>query len=136
MGFGLPAAIAASLIDPPRRVICITGDAGLAMALGELGVLARLHTQVLVVVLNDGALDLIRSQQVRAGKQPYGTEFNSPDFVRIGEAYGIRACRVHDPVRLLSEIQIAIDAGEPALLEAMIDPVGYPTTPKRAFGYP
>jgi acetolactate synthase-1/2/3 large subunit len=130
MGFGLPAAIAASLIDPPRRVICITGDAGLAMALGELGVLARLRTRVLVVVLNDGALDLIRSQQIRAGKPPYGTEFDNPDFVRIGEAYRIRASRVHDQVQLRRELLTAFEADEPTLLEAMIDPIGYPTTPR------
>lgn len=129
MGFGLPAAIAASLVDPSRRVICITGDAGLMMALGELGVLRRLGTSVLVVVLNDGALDLIRSQQVRAGKEPFGTEFNNPDFVRIGEAYGMRASRVYDRPQLQKEIQTAIEADEPTLLEVMIDPAGYPTTP-------
>jgi acetolactate synthase I/II/III large subunit len=130
MGFGLPAAIAASLIDPPHKVICITGDAGLAMALGELGVLARSRTAVLVVVLNDGALDLIRSQQLRAGNQAYGTEFENPDFVRIGQAYGIRSCRVSDPEQLKRELEFAFAASEPALLEAMIDPVSYPTAPR------
>jgi acetolactate synthase I/II/III large subunit len=130
MGFGLPAAIAASLIDPPHRVICITGDAGLAMALGELGVLARSRASVLVVVLNDGALDLIRSQQLRAGNQAYGTEFENPDFVRIGQAYGIRSCRVSDPEQLQRELEFAFAAPGPALLEAMIDPAGYSAAPK------
>lgn len=132
MGFGLPAAIAASMVDPPRRVICITGDAGLLMVLGELGVLARLRTPVLVVVLNDGALDLIRSQQLRAGKRAYGTEFADPDFVQIGEAYGIRASRVSDEEQLSKQILAAFEARGPALLEAMIDPAGYPTTSRPA----
>lgn len=131
MGFGLPAAIAASLVNPSRQVICVTGDAGLAMALGELGVLARAGTRVLVVVLNDGALDLIRSQQLKAGRPPYGTEFENPDFVRIAEAYGLTAARVDQERELEREIHAAFERAEPTLLEVMIDPVGYPTTPKR-----
>lgn len=130
MGYGLPAAIAASLVDPSRQVICITGDAGLAMALGELAVLARVGRRVLVVVLNDEALDLIRSQQARAGKPPYGTEFTNPDFVRIAEAYGLAASRVGERVELSREVQAAFARVGPTLLEVMIDPVGYPTTLK------
>lgn len=131
MGYGLPAAVAASLVDPSRQVICITGDAGLAMALGELGVLARAGTRVLVAVLNDGALDLIRSQQARAGKPAYGTEFTNPDFVRIAEAYGLAASRVGDKMELSREVQAAFGRDRPTLLEVMIDPISYPTTPRK-----
>src|SRR5262249_28211179 len=94
MGFGLPAAIAASMASPGRAVVCVTGDAGLAMTLGELGTLVRSGQPVIVVVFNDAALDLIRAQQLRAGKQVYGTEFANPDFMRIAEAYGLDGYRV------------------------------------------
>ena len=131
MGFSLPTAIAASMLHPERPVLCLIGDAGLLMAMGELGVLARLGTQVIVVVMNDGALDLIRAQQLKANKPVYGTEFNNPDFVRIAEAFGIRAVRVTEQERLGVNVTAALARQGPTLIEAMIDPVSYPTTPAK-----
>lgn len=129
MGFGLPAAIAGSLVLPGQPVVCLTGDAGMAMVLGELGLLAHLQSPVIVVVMNDGALDLIRSAQVRAGKQVYGTEFENPDFVAIAAAYGIEGYRVGNITECTQAVQAAVTSGRPALIEAMIDPASYPTTP-------
>ena len=54
MGFALPAAVAAALVRPDRKVVCCTGDGGLGMALAELETLARLWLDVIVVVFDDG----------------------------------------------------------------------------------
>ena len=129
MGFALPATIAASLVLPNEPIVCFTGDAGLAMVMGELGLLARLQTPVIVVVFNDSALDLIRSHQIRSGHPVYGTEFISPDFVGIAQAYGLQAYRVASEAACAAAVQAAVAAGRPTLIEAMIDPVSYPTTP-------
>ena len=130
MGFALPSAIAASLALRNQPIICLTGDAGLAMVLGELGLLARLNTPVIILVMNDNALDLIRSAQVRRGKQAYGTEFANPDFGGIAAAYGLDAYRVSNEAECAVAIKTAVVADRPALIEALIDPVSYPTTPR------
>ncbi|CAN5468535.1 acetolactate synthase large subunit [soil metagenome] len=130
MGFALPAAIAASLALPNQPVICLTGDAGLAMILGELGLLAELQLPVIVVLFNDNALDLIRSAQQRAGKPTYGTEFVNPNFMRIAAAYELDAYQVQDQVSCTNALKAALGSGRPTLIEAMIDPLSYPTTPK------
>lgn len=129
MGFGLPAAIAAALALPRQPVVCVTGDAGLAMAVGELGLLTRYQLPVVIVVMNDGALDLIRSAQVRAGKQPFGVEFANPDFAQIAAAYRLAGFRATTAEECRQAVKAALAAGKPALIEAMIDPVSYPTTP-------
>ena len=129
MGFALPSAIGASLALDGAPTVCLTGDAGMAMVMGELGVLAQLGLPVIVIVLNDSAIDLIRSHQVRAGKPVYGTEFVSPNFSQIGAAYGIAATRVTSDETLDEAIAAAIQSGKPALIEVMLDPVSYPTTP-------
>jgi acetolactate synthase-1/2/3 large subunit len=129
MGYGLPAAMGAALALPDQPVACLTGDAGLAMVLGELGVLTRLHLPVVVVVLNDGAIDLIRSQQVRAGKPVYGTEFPAHHFAQIAAAYGMPGQRIVTPHSLDRALELAIAHGAPFLIEVMLDPVSYPTTP-------
>ena len=99
------------------------------MALGELGTLARSGQPVILVVFNDAALDLIRAQQLRAGKQVYGTEFANPDFIQIAKSYGIDGYRVTSERQCAEAVAAAIAAQRPALLEAIIDPASYPTTP-------
>lgn len=130
MGFALPAAIAASLALPGQAIVCLTGDAGLSMVLGELGLLAELNLPVVIVLFNDNALDLIRSAQMRAGKVAYGTEFINPNFTQIAGAYGLAAYRVQTEQECTAAIQTAIAALRPVLLEVMLDPISYPTTPR------
>ncbi len=125
MGFGLPAAIAASLACPDRTVVCVTGDAGMAMKMGELAVLARLPNPVIVVVMKDNLLSLIRSHQLRAGKPAFGTDFVSPDFVAIARAYGLQACQVTTGEQCAGAVASAVRRREPTVVEAVVDPAGY-----------
>jgi acetolactate synthase-1/2/3 large subunit len=129
MSFGLPAALGAQMAAPGRATVCLTGDAGMAMVMGELGVMAQRQLPVLVVVLNDGAIDLIRSHQVRSGKPVFGTEFRSPNFAVIAAAYGLESARITDLVALHAQIATYVERPYPLVLEVMLDPVGYPTTP-------
>ncbi len=127
MGYGLPAAIAASRLRPETPVICLTGDGGLAMAMGELGLLAELAAPVAVVVLRDDALDLIRAKQLRAGLPVYGTELVNPDFVDLAAAYGLAAQRATDAASCRVALQGVWRRGRPGLIEVPIDPSTYPT---------
>jgi acetolactate synthase-1/2/3 large subunit len=131
MGFALPSAVAASLALDGAPTLCLIGDGGLAMCLGELGVLARLNLPVTVIVLVDGAIDLIRSAQVRSGRQIHGTEFPPPNFCAIAAAYAIHAERVTDEASCADALTRALDSGRPTLIEVMLDPVSYPTTVQR-----
>ena len=125
MGYGLPAAIGVSLALGRAPTLCVTGDAGMAMVLGELELVTRLGAPVVAVVMNDGALDLIRLAQVRAGAPAWGTEFGNPDFARIAEAYGIPALRSGDLEECESAVGEALRAGQPLLVDALIDPAAY-----------
>jgi len=130
MGFGLPAAIGTALARPGERVACLIGDGGLLMCMGELSVLARLNLPVTVVVPVDNAIDLIRSHQIRQGKEPLGTEFPAPDFTKIAAGYGIESARVTTPRECDEALARAAAGNAPFLVEAHIDPIGYPTTPR------
>ena len=68
MGFALPAAIGAALLDSARPVVTFTGDGGILMCLGELGTAARAESlRLRIVVFDDGELSLIKVKQVRRG---------------------------------------------------------------------
>jgi acetolactate synthase-1/2/3 large subunit len=101
MGFALPAAIAAALARPDRRVVCFTGDGGLGMALGELETLARLGIAVTVVVFDDASLSLIAAKQASAGQGgAAATAYRTIDFAAVAIACGLPAARVAHCVRL------------------------------------
>lgn len=127
MGFGLSSAIAAAEVSG-EPVVCITGDAGLAMALGELGLLAERQLPVLIALMNDSALDLIRSAQVRRGRPVFGTEFFNPDYEYIAKAYGIGYRKVASRAECDTAIRAGLAAKAPLLVDVMIDPAGYSTT--------
>ena len=127
MGFGLSSAIAAAIVAG-QPTVCITGDAGLSMVMGELSLLVERRLPVLVAVMNDGALDLIRSAQLRAGRPAFGTEFRNPDFAHIAAAYGLAYRRVDSRAGCGAALREWLADGSPMLLDVMIDPVSYPTT--------
>jgi acetolactate synthase I/II/III large subunit len=93
MGFALPAAIGAALLERGRRVIAITGDGGLLMCLGELATLARENLDVCVVVFDDRALSLIKLKQEQRGAA-VGVGLGAVDWVAMASSMGIRGFAV------------------------------------------
>ncbi len=130
MGFALPSAIGAYFAMPNQPSVCLTGDAGMSMVMGELGIVAQRKIPLLIVVLNDGSIDLIRAQQMRAGKPIYGTTFDSPNFAQIAAAYGLSSTRVSSTEQLTQEIAAFTTTSIPRVIEVMLDPISYPTTPR------
>jgi acetolactate synthase I/II/III large subunit len=127
MGFALPAAIAAALARPGRRVVCFTGDGGLGMTLAELETLARLALPVVVVVFNDSALSLIEIKQAPEGHGGTGAvRYRDTAFAEVARAVGIPACRVEDTRALEAALGEALDIPGPYLIDAVVDPSGYP----------
>ena len=97
MGFALPAAIAAALVEPDRHVVCFTGDGGLGMTLAELETLARLDLPVVVVVFNDSTLSLIAAKQSPQGHGGDGAvRYRTTDFAAIARGCGMSADSVDD----------------------------------------
>ena len=126
MGFGIPAAIAAAKITQ-QPTICITGDAGMAMVVGELSLAVEMNLPVIIVVMNDNALDLIRSVQQRRNKTVYGTTFMNPDYGLISAGFGLHYHRVDDVQSCEVAIQSALTVNAPVLIDVQVDPSAYPT---------
>lgn len=93
MGFGLPAAIGAALANPGKRVVCFSGDGSIMMNVQELATLAELGLDVTVIVLDNGALGMVRQQQemLFAGRLSASVFQSPPDLVRVAEGFGITA---------------------------------------------
>ena len=124
MGFG-PAAAAGAALAGRAPVLCVTGDAGLLMCAGGLAALAQLSSPVVMLVLLDGALDLIRAHQRRAGATPFGTEFPAPDAARIAAAFGLPAVTVDNAAGVRRELEQSLARAGASVIAVRIDPDCY-----------
>ncbi len=128
MGFALPAAIAAQLVHPERRVVCFTGDGGLMMVAAELETAARLRLPILIIVFDDGALSLIQIKQEEKGYEGASMRYEGPDLAELARAFGLRAFVAADEAAFRSALFSALAAPGPTLIDARIDASGYRRT--------
>ncbi|MDP4213757.1 MAG: biosynthetic-type acetolactate synthase large subunit, partial [Bacteroidota bacterium] len=92
MGFALPAAIGAKFGAPERTVVAIIGDGGFQMTLQELGTIMQTGLDVKIIILNNQFLGMVRQwQQLFNDKRYSFVNIQSPDFVKLANAYGIEA---------------------------------------------
>jgi acetolactate synthase-1/2/3 large subunit len=128
MGFALPAAIGASLLDRERRAVAVTGDGGLMMCVGELKTAVRERAPVLTLVLNDASLSLIKIKQDKRRLPSAGVTLGDVDWCAMAAGVGMPAWRADDPASLERALGGALSAPGPALIDARVDPGVYPAT--------
>lgn len=123
MGYGLPAAIAAKVVEPDRMVVCFAGDGDLQMNVQELGTAMQEGAAPIVLVLNNGMYGTIRMHQERSYPgRVSGTQLLNPDFVQLAGAYGFHAEQVVSTDEFGPAFERATASTSGALLELMIPP--------------
>ena len=128
MGFGLPAAIGASLSSVPGTpVVCLTGDGGFAMTASELSVASRLGLGLVVVVFSDGGLNRIELHQASVGYPLAATAVDRTDIPLLAESLGCDGVRVESVSGLEKVLCSAFETGRtrPVVIEARIDTAQY-----------
>ena len=128
MGFALPAAIGAALVDRGRPVVALTGDGGLLMCAGELLTAAREALRIIVIVFNDASLSLIEIKQQARALPPAGVRLGDMDWAATARAMGLNAFSVACEAELERAVEQAAGAGGPCLIDAKIDGSNYGAT--------
>jgi len=127
MGFALPAAVAAKLAHPERKVVAVSGDGGFLMNVQELETARRLGLAIVNVIFRDGGYNLIQwKQQTRLGRES-GVEFGNPDFVMLAQAFGAKGYRVESARDLAPALRDALAWPGPTIVDV---PVDYRENPK------
>lgn len=123
MANGLPYSIGAAVAFPGRQVVCIVGDGGLTMLMGELATLAKYKLPVKVIIIKNNVLGQIKWEQMVLDANPeFGVELQPIDFAKVAEACGIAGYTLENPKdaeRVLSE---AMNHDGPAVVQAVVDP--------------
>ncbi|MES9876044.1 MAG: acetolactate synthase 2 catalytic subunit [Candidatus Sedimenticola sp. PURPLELP] len=123
MGFGLPAAIGASLARSGDTVINIAGDGSFMMNMQELATLTRYGIPVKMIILDNSGLGMVRQQQAvcYGNRQTEVDLSDNPDFVAVANAFGIQAERLDDQGDAQGAIDRLLSSKGPALLHVPIE---------------
>ena len=123
MGFGVPAAIGAQVGARDKKVVLIVGDGGFQMTLEEIMMIRQYNLPVKIVIINNSFLGMVRQWQELFKDRRYSfvdLECN-PDFVKIGDAYGIKAERLQTKADLENKLKDLILSDEGVILDCIVE---------------
>ncbi len=123
MGYGFPAAIGAQLGNPKEMVVAVVGDGGFQMTMPELATAAIHKLPIKILIINNRYLGMVRQwQEMFFDNRESGVDMEgNPDFVKVGEAYGIKGFhlrRTGDVTKVLKKA-LAYNEG-PCIIDAEV----------------
>jgi acetolactate synthase-1/2/3 large subunit len=121
MGFAVPTAIAAKLVDPHRNVVTVSGDGGFLMNCQELETAVRLKTPTVNVIWENGQYGSIVWKQDKKFGRHFGVDFGNPDFVKLAEAFGVPAWRCGSAGEFSQRLTHALSLDVPSVIVVPID---------------
>lgn len=121
MGFALPGAISAALVDPQRPILGICGDAGFLMNVQEMETAHRLNSNITMMIWEDHAYGLIAWKQEQEFGRHTDLSFGNPDWEHLAAAFAWHYQAVQESRKLAGALQTARDHVGPSLIVVPID---------------
>ncbi len=129
MASGMASALGLQKAQPGRQVICLAGDGGFTMLLGDLLTTVQEDLPIKIVVYDNGKLGFVDIEQKAAGLDPVYTDLKNPDFGEVAKAMGVWGRSVSKAGQLEESIQSWLAQPGPALLHVKVKPMQLVTPP-------
>ncbi|HJT88245.1 MAG TPA: thiamine pyrophosphate-dependent enzyme, partial [Bryobacteraceae bacterium] len=123
MANGLPYGIGAAVAYPGRQVVCVVGDGGVTMLMGEIATLVKYKLPVKVIVIKNNELGQIKWEQMVLDANPeFGIDLQPIDFALHAQACGAAGFTIEDPKEASHVLREALAHPGPAVIQAVVDP--------------
>jgi pyruvate dehydrogenase (quinone) len=123
MANGLPYSIGAAAAYPDRQVVCVVGDGGFTMLMGEVATLVKYKMNVKVVIIKNNVLGQIKWEQiVFEGNPDFGIDLQPIDFAGYAKNCGAAGFTIERPEDAESVLREALAHRGPAIIQAVVDP--------------
>ncbi|GAB1576093.1 thiamine pyrophosphate-dependent enzyme [Bordetella petrii] len=117
MGYGVPAAVAASLRCPERQVVCFVGDGGFLMTGNELATAMQCGARPVLIVADNASYGTIRMHQEKHfPERVSATALHNPDFAALARSYGALGYAVRHSGEIDAALEAALAARRPAIV--------------------
>lgn len=136
LGWGYATSLGVKVAKPDTPVVSISGDGGFLFTAMEMSTAAQNNIGVVAVVFSDGAFGNVkRIQQKAFNNRTIASDLHNPDFVKLGESFGIASERVKSPAELGAAISRGLAKGGPMLIDCPVgefpDPWSLVVQPRR-----
>lgn len=123
MGYGMPSAMGVQVAHPKKPVICVTGEASLMMNIQELSTIFQYRLPVKVFILNNHYMGMVRQWQEMFHGDRHSESYMEalPDFLKLGEAYGIQALRCEKAGDVDKTIKEMLSISGPVIVDMVVD---------------
>jgi acetolactate synthase-1/2/3 large subunit len=123
MGYGLPAAVGVQIANPNKPTVCVTGEASILMNIQELSTVKQYRLPVKIFILNNHYMGMVRQWQEMFHGNRYSESYmdSLPDFLKLGEAYGIKAIQCKDPAKVDEAIAEMLEHKGPVICDMWVD---------------
>jgi acetolactate synthase I/II/III large subunit len=95
IGQGMQMAIGAALAQTAAKTVCLVGDGGLMVNVGELATAVQENANVMIVLMNDQCYGVIRNiQDAQYGGRRCYVDLHQPDFAQFCESLKLTHYRI------------------------------------------
>jgi pyruvate dehydrogenase (quinone) len=123
MANGLPYSIGAAIGNPGKQVVCIVGDGGFTMLMGEVATLVKYKLPVTGGIIKNNVLGMIKWEQMVLDANPqFGVQLQPIDFAAYAKACGAGGYTIEDPKDAEPVLREALAYDGPAVIQAVVDP--------------
>ena len=129
LGNGMPSPLGLKLARPDRPVLTVVGDGSALYTIQALWTAARYRIPITYVIVNNASYRILKLNlleylgEAAAGRRFVALDLDEPslDFARIAAAFGVKGQRIEDPAAIVDAVREAQGAGEPRLLDVVVD---------------
>jgi acetolactate synthase-1/2/3 large subunit len=123
MGYSVPSAVMAKIVNPNRMAVGMVGDGGFGMTGNEIATAVACRVAPIIVIFNNGMLGSIRAwQEISYPGRVSGTGLVNPDYVTLAKAHGGFGVRVERTEEFLPVFDAAVASGKMSLIDLVMDP--------------
>ncbi|TDV19409.1 acetolactate synthase-1/2/3 large subunit [Paraburkholderia caballeronis] len=125
IGQGMQMAIGAALAGAAAKTVCLVGDGGLMVNVGELATAVQENANVMIVLMNDKCYGVIRNiQDAQYGGRRYYVDLHQPDFAQFCASLGLAHYRLSSLDQADAIIREGLAKNGPVLVEVDMTAVG------------
>lgn len=121
LGHSYATGLGVQVAHPNKKVVTVAGDGGFLFNVQEMATAAQFNIPMVCIVFNDNAYGNVqRIQQTSHAGRVIASDLQNPDFVKLGESFGVKSCRTDNPEGLRKALAEAFDHTGPNLIEVQM----------------
>jgi len=121
LGHSYATGLGVQVAHPDKKVVTVAGDGGFLFNVQEMATAAQFNIPMVCIVFNDNAYGNVqRIQQTSHAGRVIASDLQNPDFVALGESFGVKSCRTDSPEGLRKALKEAFEHSGPNLIEVQM----------------